>query len=134
MRFRRASVIPSPTSLTLLRAGFARNLLSRLRDGRSLVPAVLGMTLFVATALSAQLQRDVLAGHITGPNGPVAGATISVLAAGAPPGTFAQTARSDAEGRWLVAVQEGSGEYTVRVTAIGMTPKSTTVKRGEPHK
>ncbi|HEV8217088.1 MAG TPA: TonB-dependent receptor, partial [Gemmatimonadaceae bacterium] len=79
-------------------------------------------------------QRDVLAGHITGPNGPIPGATVSVLAANAPAGTFAQTARTDAEGRWLVAVQEGTGDYVVRITAIGMVPKSVTAKRGEARK
>jgi len=63
--------------------------------------------LFFTTAARAQAtQRDVLAGHITGPNGPVAGATVSVLAANAPPGTFAQTARTDPQGRWLLAIQE----------------------------
>lgn len=79
-------------------------------------------------------QRDVLAGHITGPNGPIPGATVSVLAANAPAGTFAQTARTDAEGRWLVAVQEGTGDYVVRITAIGMVPKSVTARRGEARK
>jgi len=89
----------------------------------------------IATAVPGQTtQRDVLAGHITGPNGPVPGATVSVLASNAQPGTFAQTARTDAEGRWLVAVQDGTGDYVVRVTAIGMVPKSTTAKRGEPRK
>jgi hypothetical protein len=76
----------------------------------------------------------VLAGHITGPRGPVFGATITVLPAGAPAGTFGQTARTDAEGRWLVAVQDGTGEYVVRVRAIGMTPTETTAKRGEPRR
>src|SRR5262245_32806892 len=99
---------------------------------------ILGVVaLALATAMDARAQatqRDVLAGHITGPNGPVAGATISVLAANAPPGTFGQTARTDAEGRWLVAVQNGTGDYVVRVTAIGMVPKSVTAKRGEPRK
>src|ERR1700754_4669376 len=85
----------------------------------------------VALPVAAQVQRDVLAGHVYGPNGPVSGATVSVLAVGAPPGTFPQTARSDAEGRWLVAVQDGTGEYTVRATAIGMVPKQTMAKRGE---
>src|SRR5439155_7066759 len=88
----------------------------------------------VASAAGAQMQRDVLAGHISGPSGPVAGATISVLAANAPLGTFPQTARTDAEGRWLVAVQEGPGEYKVKVTAIGMVPKTVTAKRGETRK
>src|SRR6476660_7314797 len=98
------------------------------------ITAVL-LALPTATLARAQAtQRDVLAGHITGPNGPVPGATVSVLAANAPAGTFAQTARTDAEGRWLVAVQEGSGDYVVRVTAIGMVPKSVTAKRGEARK
>jgi hypothetical protein len=85
-------------------------------------------------SVAQQLQRDILAGRINGPSGAVAGATISVSAVGAAAGTMPNTARSDAEGRWLVAVQEGTGEYTVRVTAIGMKPLTTTAKRGEPRK
>ena len=92
------------------------------------------LALVSAKSAQTQTQRDVLAGHITGPNGPVPGATVSVLAANAPAGTFAQTARTDVEGRWLVAVQEGTGDYVVRVTAIGMVPKSVTAKRGEARK
>src|SRR5678815_2011151 len=92
------------------------------------------LALVSAKSAQTQTQRDVLAGHITGPNGPVPGATVSVLAANAPAGTFAQTARTDSEGRWLVAVQEGTGDYVVRVTAIGMVPKSVTAKRGEARK
>ena len=93
------------------------------------------LAVLAASTLRAQApQRDVLAGHITGPNGPIPGATVSVRATNAPPDTFAQTARTDAEGRWLVAVQDGTGNYTVRVTAIGMVPKSVTAKRGEPYK
>jgi len=91
--------------------------------------------LFAASAASAQqIQRDVLAGHVTGPNGAIPGATVSVRAVGAPEGTPPQTARTDIEGRWLVAVQNGTGEYIVRATAIGMIPKQTTAKRGEPRK
>src|SRR5262245_3441993 len=91
--------------------GFART--------RSLRLALAAIGLATSAASAQQMERDVLAGHITGPNGAVQGATISVTAVGAPAGTIPQTARSDAEGRWLVAVQEGPGEYTVRVTAIG---------------
>ena len=99
---------------------------------RSITAALVAVA--IAPAARAQTQRDVLAGHITGPNGPIPGAQVSVLAANAPAGTFAQTARTDAEGRWLVAVQDGTGDYVVRVTAIGMVPKSVTAKRGEPRK
>src|SRR5262245_8710661 len=81
-----------------------------------------------------QMQRDVLAGHITGPSGPLQGAMVSVTPVGAPAGAPPQTARADIEGRWLIAVQEGPGEYVVRATAIGMVPKTTTAKRGEPRK
>lgn len=90
---------------------------------------------FAPSIAHSQLtQRDVLAGHVTGPNGAIAGATVSVLPMGAPAGTLPQTARSDIEGRWLVAIQEGSGDYVVRATAIGMVPKQTSAKRGEPRK
>jgi hypothetical protein len=91
-------------------------------------------TLF-ATSLRAQdIQRDVLAGHVTGPAGPVRGAVVSVTNVGAPQGTPPQNARTDVEGRWLLAVQEGTGNYAIRVTAIGMKPAETTAKRGEPRK
>src|SRR5262245_4005400 len=103
-----------------------------------LLQAALRIALFAAPLVAQQTvpktQRDVLAGKITGPNGPVQGATITVLDAGAPLGTFGQTARTDAEGRWLAAVQEGSGDYVIRVKAIGMLQKETSAKRGEPFK
>src|ERR1051325_5976325 len=51
----RASVIPSPTSLALLRTGSARNLLSLVRGSRSLVALLLGMTL---SALAPALGQD----------------------------------------------------------------------------
>ena len=86
------------------------------------------------TPQAPQTQRDVLAGHITGPSGPIAGATVTVLAAGAQSDAAPQVARTDVEGRWLVAVQEGTGDYVIRVTAIGMVPARTTAKRGEPRK
>ena len=101
---------------------------------RAVTLAALGCALALSNAGAQQMQRDVLAGHITGPNGPIAGATVGVTPVGAPAGTPPQTARSDIEGRWLVAVQEGPGEYVVRATAIGMVPKQTTAKRGEPRK
>jgi hypothetical protein len=84
-----------------------------------------------APSLFAQdLQRDILAGRVTGPGGDrVAGAVVSVVAAGAASGTRPQTARTDAEGRWLVAVQEGPGEYVVRVNMIGMAPAQATATR-----
>jgi hypothetical protein len=87
-----------------------------------------------APSLFAQdLQRDILAGHVSGPGGnPVANAVVSVLAVGAPAGTRPQTARTDAEGRWLIAVQEGPGEYVVRVNMIGMAPAQATATRVAP--
>jgi hypothetical protein len=87
-----------------------------------------------ARALVAQdLQRDILAGRVTGPGGnPVANAVVSVLAVGAPAGTRPQTARTDNEGRWLIAVQEGPGEYVVRVNMIGMAPAQATATRNLP--
>lgn len=110
-------------------------ILSEIRTNRRRSVAVAALiAILPATIVAQATQRDVLAGHITGPNGPVPGATVSVLPSNAPPGTFAQTARTDPEGRWLVAVQEGTGEYVIRVTAIGMTPKTVTAKRGEPYK
>ena len=70
-----------------------------------------------STAKAQDLQRDILAGHITGPSGPVAGAMVSVTQVDATAGAAPLIARTDIEGRWLVAVQEGSGNYVVRVTA-----------------
>jgi hypothetical protein len=88
----------------------------------------------VSTGSGQQLQRDILAGHITGPSGAVAGAMVSVTIVDGPAGAAPLIARTDVEGRWLVAVQEGTGNYIVRVTAIGMKPAQTTAKRGEPRK
>ena len=87
-----------------------------------------------STAKAQDLQRDILAGHITGPSGAVAGAMVSVTPVDATAGAAPLIARTDIEGRWLVAVQEGSGNYVVRVTAIGMKPAQTTCQRGEPRK
>src|SRR5690242_8571577 len=98
------------------------------------------ITLTIAAALSStslraqQVQRDVLAGHVVGPSGPVTGALVTVRSVGAPEGTPPSTARTDGEGRWLVAIQEGTGDYVVRVTSIGMQPAQATAKRGEPRK
>src|ERR1019366_4611812 len=92
---------------------------------------LLAASLVAVPVLCAQvLRRDVLAGHVFGPNGdPLAGATVSVVAAGAPTGTAPLNARTDVEGRWLVAVQEGPGNYTVRAIAIGMKPAQANAKR-----
>src|SRR6476661_4460156 len=87
-----------------------------------------------STAKAQDLQRDILAGHITGPSGAVAGAMVSVTQVDPAAGAAPLIARTDIEGRWLVAVQEGSGNYVVRVTAIGMKPAQTTAKRGELRK
>src|SRR5262249_61005191 len=97
---------------------------------RSPVAAALAasMMCLASTARAQQMQRDILAGHVTGPNGAIAGATVSVLPAGAAAGTLPQTARSDIEGRWPGAIQEGPGAYVVRPTAIGMGPQPTTAQ------
>jgi hypothetical protein len=93
--------------------------------------ALLVALLTAPTLLRAQgLQRDILLGRVTGPGGdPVPNAIVGVLAVGASAETRPRTARTDGEGRWLVAVQEGPGEYVVRVTAIGMRPAQTTATR-----
>ena len=80
------------------------------------------------------VMRDVLAGHVRGPRGPVENATVlvQIRSLGAP--TRTQTARTDAEGRWLVAVQEGTGNYFVRAIAFGMKPAQVEARRGEPQK
>ena len=62
------------------------------------------------------------------------GAMVNVTIVDGPAGAAPLVARTDVEGRWLVAVQEGTGNYIVRVTAIGMKPAQTTAKRGEPRK
>lgn len=109
-----------------------------LTRGRATFCAVLLVALLAALpaapSLYAQdLQRDILAGRVTGPGGdPVAGAVVSVVAAGTATGTRPQTARTDAEGRWLIAVQEGPGEYVVRVNMIGMRPAQDTAARVAP--
>ena len=89
------------------------------------------MSLSGAAALEAQdLRRDVLAGHVTVLGGAaVVGATVAVLAVGASAEIRPQTARTDAEGRWFLAVQEGPGQYVVHVTAIGMRPAQDTASR-----
>jgi hypothetical protein len=103
------------------------------RVARILAAAAIS-TLLAAPLRAQDIQRDVLAGHVTGPAGPVRGAVVSVTNVGAPQGTPPQNARTDVEGRWLLAVQEGTGSYNIRVTAIGMKPAETTAKRGEPRK
>jgi hypothetical protein len=109
-----------------------------LTGGGTMLCAVLLVALLAALpaapSLSAQdVQRDILAGRVTGPGGDrVAGAVVSVVAAGAAAGTRPQTARTDNEGRWLIAVQEGPGEYVVRVNMIGMAPAQATATRTLP--
>jgi len=109
-----------------------------LARGGILLCAVLLVTLLavlpaVPSLCAQDLQRDILAGRVTEPGGdPVAGALVSVVAAGAAAGTRPQTARTDAEGRWLIAVQEGRGEYVVRVNMIGMAPAQAAATRIAP--
>lgn len=95
------------------------------------VVRVLAAMLAAAHMLHAQtLQRDILIGRIRGPTGdPLPSATVSVLAVGAAAGTAPRNARTDSEGRWLVAVQEGPGEYIVKAVAMGMKPAEATGKR-----
>src|SRR5262245_3044369 len=90
--------------------------------------------LCAAQLVAQDIQRDVLAGHVVSAAGPVRGAVVTVTTVGAQPGAAPATARTDAEGRWLVAVQEGTGTYAIRVTAIGMKPAEASAKRGEPRK
>src|SRR5262245_38004494 len=102
---------------------------------RSLVALAAAILIASAESSLAQLvQRDVLAGRVTSASGPVVGATVTVTSVGSTTDAARGGARTDAEGRWLVAVQEGTGDYRVRVTAIGMSPATTTAKRGEMRK
>src|SRR5262245_57786916 len=84
-----------------------------------------------AAPQGATIARDILTGRVTGPNGAIGGATVVVFIGGADT-TRRQQARTDEEGRWLSAVQNGIGEYTVRAQAIGMKPLTQTAKRGMP--
>src|SRR5690349_15767174 len=103
------------------------------RRGVAALATLLVLTLApsVRPLWAQQLKRDVLAGHVTGPSGdPVPGAQVGVLAVGAPADARPQVARTDIEGRWLLAVQEGPGTYVVRVQALGMQPAVDTARRG----
>ena len=100
----------------------------------SFLAAALAMLTATARSGAQEIQRDVLAGHVTGPGGAIRGAVVSVANSNAAQGTPGQNARTDAEGRWLVAIQEGTGNYVIRVTAIGMKPAQATARRGEPRK
>src|SRR5262245_61558979 len=94
--------------------------------------AALAAAILIASgraSFAQQVERDVLAGRVTSASGPVAGATVTVTSVGGTDDARG-VARTDAEGRWLVAIQEGTGDYRIRVTAIGMSPVSTTAKRG----
>jgi hypothetical protein len=102
---------------------------------RSLIAcSAIALGIACSTAAAQDIQRDILAGHITGPSGAVAGALVSVTIVDTTTSHAPLVARTDVEGRWLVAVQEGTGNYIVRVTAIGMKPAQATAKRGEPRK
>jgi hypothetical protein len=97
---------------------------------RPLCTAFLAALLAVQVLVAQELRRDILAGHVLGPGGDgVANAIVSVVSVGAAAETRPQTARTDNEGRWLVAIQEGRGQYVVRVTAIGMRPAQDTATR-----
>ncbi len=86
------------------------------------------------TASAQETERDVLAGHVTSARGAVANATVIVQVVGPTSGPRTLTGRSDAEGRWLVAVQEGTGDYVVRAIAFGYKPTQVAAKRKELHR
>jgi hypothetical protein len=81
-----------------------------------------------APAAGSAERRDVLVGRVTGPAGNIEGATISVWAAGTD-STQRLTARSNSDGRWLVSVPAGRGDYMVRINALGMKAMASRVLR-----
>jgi hypothetical protein len=89
---------------------------------------VIAALLVWARALHAQPQvqaqdqpqraRDVLTGRVSGPRGSLEAATVVLWPSG--DSTRRQTARTNADGRWLISVMDGAGDYAVRATSIGM--------------
>jgi hypothetical protein len=82
--------------------------------------------LCLARPLAAQ-QVDVVRGRITSPEGqPVEGAQITVTTVD---GGVSRTARTDRNGRFMVTVPGGEGDYYVQVAAIGFLAKRFEIKR-----
>src|SRR5215208_4948148 len=74
---------------------------------RSLIAcSAIALGVALSTAAGQDIQRDILAGHITGPSGAVAGALVSVTVVDSTSPRAPLVARTDVEGRWLVAAQE----------------------------
>ncbi|HET8657305.1 MAG TPA: carboxypeptidase regulatory-like domain-containing protein [Longimicrobiaceae bacterium] len=93
------------------------------------------LTLLLAVALAAaahlplaaQSTTDIITGTITGPTGgviPGAQVTVTSLETG-----ISRNVITNAQGRYTLAFPEGSGQYRVEVTAVGMTPVSTQLVR-----
>ena len=106
---------------------------------RPLIGIVLAIIALIATRSAAaqatpSLQRDVLGGHVLGPRGPVPNATVTVRSVGGAPDAPTASARTDEEGRWLTAILDGTGEYTVRAIAFGYRPNQVTARRGAPYR
>ena len=105
---------------------------------RLFTTAVTALALAMARATAAQstapLQRDVLGGFVLGPHGPVPNATVTVRSVGGAPDAPTASARTDEEGRWLTAILDGTGEYTVRAIAFGYRPNQVTARRGASYR
>jgi len=105
---------------------------------RLFTTAVTALALAMARATAAQstapLQRDVLGGFVLGPHGPVPNATVTVRSVGGAPDAPIASARTDEEGRWLTAILDGTGEYTVRAIAFGYRPNQVTARRGASYR
>lgn len=94
---------------------------------RRLVPLL--VFLFAAlVARPAQAQQvDVVRGRVTSPEGqPVTGALITVTTVS---GDVSRQARTDQNGRFMVTIPGGDGDYFVQVAAIGFLAKRFEVKR-----
>src|SRR5262245_7828768 len=106
----------------------------RLVIGIPLIALAFAATRRAAAQSTAPLRRDVLGGFVLGPRGPVPNATVTVRSVGGAADAPTASARTDEEGRWLTAILDGTGEYTVRAIAFGYRPNQVTARRGAPYR
>ncbi len=88
---------------------------------------VIALVCVARPALAQDPDVDVIRGRLVRPDSsPVVGAQVKLTAAS---NGVTRSTRSDAQGRFSIIFQNGGGDYTVNITAIGFAPQEFRLRR-----
>ncbi len=94
---------------------------------RRLLSLALACICLLAAPPAFAQQVDVVRGRITSPESvPIEGAQVTVTTIS---GSVSRTARTDANGRYMITVPGGDGDYMVQIAAIGFLARRFEIKR-----